>query len=76
MTSKKDIPPAAPKDDDRRHNHELRERLDELMAMARKLSQQRDNLSQEELQEARERIEWLAGEIWGAAAYGPLEDRD
>lgn len=57
---------------DRRKNLELRERLDEIIALARKLSQQGAMMPREELDEARLRIEWLAEEIWGAAVYGPI----
>jgi hypothetical protein len=32
-------------------------------------------MSRDELEEARERVEWLAQEIWEAAVYGPLEER-
>lgn len=58
---------------DRRRNFELRERLDEIVALARKLSQDGTRMSREELDSIRARIEWLAEEIWGAAVYGPLE---
>ncbi len=61
---------------ERRHNHELRERLEQLTILARELSQKRDELSDRELEEARERIEWLAEEIWNAAVYGPLSERN
>jgi Lon protease-like protein len=60
---------------ERRKNLELRERLDEIVALARKLCQDRESLSHETLEEIRLRIEWLAEEIWAAAAYGPLEER-
>ena len=61
---------------DRRKNLELRERLDEIISLARVLSQQGPDMSREELDEARLRIEWLAEEIWGAAVYGPIADRE
>ena len=62
--------------DDRRKNLELRERLDEIVALARVLTQQGPDMSREELDEARLRIEWLAEEIWGAAVYGPIAIRE
>ena len=62
--------------DERRHNHELRERLNEIVALARKLSQSHGQLSTEVQDETRQRIEWLAEEIWDSAVYGPLEQRD
>jgi Lon protease-like protein len=60
---------------ERRHNLELRERLDQIMDLARHLYREASQMSQEELEEARERVEWLAQEIWEAAVYGPLEER-
>ena len=62
--------------DERRHNHVLRERLNEIVALARKLSQTHGQLSTEVQDETRQRIEWLAEEIWNSAVYGPLEQRD
>ena len=58
---------------ERRSNYELRERLDEIVALARKLSQDGAAMSREELDSVRARIEWLSEEIWTAAVYGPLE---
>jgi len=58
---------------ERRRNYELRERLDEIVALARKLSQDGAAMSREELDSVRARIEWLSEEIWAAAVYGPLE---
>ncbi|KPK66088.1 MAG: hypothetical protein AMS21_03145 [Gemmatimonas sp. SG8_38_2] len=64
-----------PASGERRKNHELRERLDEIVLLARKLSQDGPAMSREELDATRMRIEWLSEEIWAAAAYGPLEER-
>ena len=60
---------------ERRHNFELRERLDEIVRLARRLSREAREMSREELDEVRERIEWVAEEVWESAAFGPLEDR-
>ena len=60
---------------DRRRNHELRERLDEIVLLSRKLSQDGPSMARAELDATRMRIEWLAEEIWAAAVYGPLEER-
>ncbi len=60
---------------ERRHNLELRERLDQIMDLARHLYRSASDMSPDELEQARERIEWLAQEIWEAAVYGPLEER-
>ncbi len=64
-----------PDSGERRRNHELRERLDEIVSLARKLCQEGSMMTQEVLDKTRQRIEWLAEEIWGAAVYGPLEER-
>lgn len=61
---------------ERRRNHELRDRLDEIIELARTLSRKRSQMSREDLDEARMRIEWLSEEIWAAAVYGPLEARE
>ncbi len=60
---------------DRRRNHELRERLDEIVLLSRKLSQDGPSMARDELDATRSRIEWLAEEVWAAAVYGPLEER-
>ena len=69
-SKKKDYPEGG----ERRHNFELRERLDELIELARNLSRESSDMSQGDLDEARTRVEWLAEEIWRAAVYGPLEE--
>ncbi len=61
---------------ERRSNFELRERLDQIIEFARNLSKRGSAMSREELDEARMRIEWLSEEIWAAAVYGPLEQRE
>jgi hypothetical protein len=66
-----DVPAAG----DRRRNHELRERLDEIVLLSRKLSKDGSSMVRDELDATRSRIEWLAEEIWSAAVYGPLEER-
>jgi hypothetical protein len=64
-----------PASGERRRNHELRDRLDEIVLLARKLSQEGQTMARDELDKTRMRIEWLAEEIWGAAVYGPIEER-
>lgn len=76
MPSERESPVEPEKADDRRRNFELRERLDEMIQVARELSRSRDELSEEELEKMRQRIDWLAEEIWQSAAYGPLEERE
>ncbi len=70
-----DKPGDLPGEVDRRRNHELRERLDEIVLLSRKLSQDGPSMARDELDATRTRIEWLAEEIWAAAVYGPLETR-
>lgn len=49
---------------ERRRNPELRDLLDELLALVRHLSNRVDALPPTELEYARQRLEWLADEIW------------
>jgi hypothetical protein len=65
--------PAPGSEDERRWNLELRSRLDEVMGIARHLSQHADEMTEAELQAQQDRIEWLADEIWRSAVYGPIE---
>jgi len=53
---------------DRRHNHTLRELLEELVELARDLARRGRDLSPEELERAQARLEWLADEIGREAA--------
>lgn len=55
---------------DRRYNLTLRELLDEMIELARHLSHQAASMSPAELAYARERMEWLADEIWDVATKG------
>jgi hypothetical protein len=64
------VPPS-----ERRRNAELRERLDEMVELARHLCREATKMSVDELEEARQRIEWLAEQVWETAVYGPLEGR-
>ena len=49
---------------DRRQNVALRELLDELIQLSRHLSSHASTLPASELAYARDRLEWLADEIW------------
>jgi hypothetical protein len=60
-------------DEERRWNHELRERLDEMIELARHLVRHAGEMSEEQLRDSQLRVEWLAEEIWRAAVHGPLE---
>ncbi len=54
--------------EERRHNHTLRELLEELVGLARDLARRNRGLSPEELDQAQQRLEWLADEIGREAA--------
>lgn len=49
---------------ERRQNVVLRELLDEMIELSRHLSNRAPTLAASELSYARERLEWLADEIW------------
>lgn len=49
---------------ERRQNVVLRELLDEMIQLSRHLSNRAASLPANELSYARERLEWLADEIW------------
>lgn len=61
--------------EERRRNFELRERVDEVIQLARELSRQASRMSRTDLEKAAVRLEWLAEEIWESATRGPLEER-
>ncbi|MHB1861481.1 MAG: hypothetical protein ACYCVL_00805 [Gemmatimonadaceae bacterium] len=52
---------------ERRQNQTLRELLDEMIDLARHLANHAAHLPPAELDYARQRMEWLAGEIWEQA---------
>lgn len=49
---------------ERRRNPELRDLLDELIGLVRHLSTRVETLPPHEVEYARQRLEWLADEIW------------
>lgn len=53
---------------ERRRNPELRDLLDELLALVRHLSHRAETLTPAETEYARHRLEWLADEIWANLA--------
>ena len=59
-----------PSPHERRVNHVLREVLDELIDHVRDLSNRRAELSQQEIEYAQERLQWLADEVWHLALKG------
>lgn len=62
------VPASTP---DRRSNVELRELLDELLMLVRRLARRADTLPPHELAYAQQRLEWLADEVWRAVIYRP-----
>ena len=61
MPSEPSSSDAAP---ERRRNPDLRDLLDEMLALVRHLSHRAAALPPTELEYARQRLEWLADEIW------------
>lgn len=55
---------------ERRRNVVLRELLDEVVQLARHLSRRASTMSDAELTYARERLEWLADEIFAQTTEG------
>lgn len=58
---------------ERRHNVTLRELLDELIELTRHLSHHAATMKPDDLRYARERMEWLADEVWRQAT---ADERD
>ena len=67
-------PPGSAIPDERRKNLALRELLDEMIELTRHLLNRHNRLEPAELRYARERMEWLADEIWDQATHGTRED--
>jgi len=55
---------------ERRSNPSLREVLDELVAHVRHVANDGKTMSQQDLDYAQERLEWLAEEVWRAVTLG------
>jgi len=60
-------PPHTP---DRRHNYTLREILEEFVAYARDVVARAATMTVEQREEAEQRLEWLAEEVWRIASGG------
>lgn len=58
---------------ERRRNVELRELLDELLALVRQLTRRGAEMPAEERTYAQQRLEWLSDEIWAVANEGTDE---
>jgi DNA gyrase/topoisomerase IV subunit A len=52
---------------ERRHNYTLREILEEFVGHARDVAARTKAMTSEELEQAQERLEWLADEVWRIA---------
>lgn len=63
-------PEPRPEPRERRRNVALRETLDEMLQLARHLSNHAATMSEQDLAYARERLEWLVDEIWTLATTG------
>jgi len=63
-------PPAPQPTPERRANLNLRELVDEMIELARHVSRNARGMSSSELTYARQRMQWLADEIWDAATKG------
>ena len=59
---------------ERRRNPTLREVLDELVTHVRDIARRARTMSQDELDYAQQRLEWLAEEVWRLAVQGEDED--
>lgn len=55
---------------ERRQNHTLREVLGDLVSHARDIAQRAGTMTPAQLEQAQERLEWLADEVWRIAT-GP-----
>jgi hypothetical protein len=55
---------------ERRQNHTLREVLGDLVSHARDIAQHAGTMTPAQLEQAQERLEWLADEVWRIAT-GP-----
>ncbi len=55
---------------ERRSNPSLREVVDELIAHVRHVANEVRTMSQQDLDYAQERLEWLGEEVWRAALLG------
>ena len=62
--------PPVPEPPERRTNRRLREVLDDLVEHVRHVARHVDDMSPDEMKYAQERLEWLADEVWRAAAAG------
>lgn len=53
---------------ERRHNYTLREILEEFVAHARDVAGRAATMTPEEREQAEQRLEWLADEVWRLAS--------
>lgn len=61
----KEPPPPPP---ERRHNYTLREILQEFVSHARDIAAHARTMTPEEREQAQQRLEWLADEVWRIAS--------
>ncbi len=62
--------PKGPPTPERRHNYSLREILEEFVGHARDAAARAATMTPEEREQAEQRLEWLADEVWRIASSG------
>jgi len=62
--------PKGPPPPERRHNYSLREILEEFVGHARDVGARAATMTPEEREQAEQRLEWLADEVWRIATSG------
>ncbi|HTH65162.1 MAG TPA: hypothetical protein VL563_10765 [Gemmatimonadales bacterium] len=62
--------PKGPPPPERRRNYSLREILEEFVGHARDVAARAATMTPEEREQAQQRLEWLADEIWRIASSG------
>ena len=60
--------PKGPPPPERRHNYSLREILEEFVGHARDVAARAATMTPEEREQAQQRLEWLADEVWRIAS--------
>ncbi len=62
--------PKGPPPPERRRNYSLREILEEFVGHARDVAARAATMTPEEREQAEQRLEWLADEVWRIASSG------
>lgn len=64
--------PKGPPPPERRRNYSLREILEEFVGYARDVAARAATMTPEEREQAQQRLEWLADEVWRIASSGEV----